>query len=104
MNDLTFDTLIRHVARRASRRTSLMTLGTAGLATLASPLGTVAKKKRAGKKAKQKCQRQVGQCTTFLLSQLCGENNPECLALVDRCCALAGNCDPVGFLNCVLPA
>jgi hypothetical protein len=102
MNDLPFDTLTRHAARRASRRASLMTLGKAGLAALASPLSTVAKKKRAGKKAKQKCQRQVGQCTTFLLP-LCGED-PDCLTFAQQCCALTGNCDPVGFINCVSPA
>jgi hypothetical protein len=102
MNDLSFGTLVRRAVGRVSRRASLMTLGMAGLAALASPLSTVAKKRKksAGKKARQKCQKQRGQCTTFLLP-ICAGGSADCVVRVQRCCALAGNCDPVGFFTCL---
>lgn len=104
MNNLSFDTFTRHAAGRVSRRASLAPLGTVGLAALASPISTEAKKQKkgAGKKAKQKCQKQVGQCTTFL-DPLC-EDDPDCLALVQECCAFAGSCDVDGFFDCLIVA
>ncbi len=100
MNHVTFDTLTRHAARRVSRRASLIMLGTAGPAAFASPTSTEAKNKKtsAGKKARQKCQEQVGQCTTFLTPSSC---DSDCLAVIQRCCAFVGSCDIAGFVLCL---
>jgi hypothetical protein len=104
MNDLSFDALARHAAGRVSRRASLMTVGAAGVATLVRPLSSEAKKKgkSAGKKAKQKCQKQTGQCTTFL-NPICA-GDPTCLAKAQECCGFAGSCDVNGFFDCVFAA
>lgn len=105
MNDNSFDTLTRHAAGRVSRRASLLALGTAGVAALAGPISGEAKKQKrkqkqsVGKKARQKCQQQVGQCVDFLTPICVGD--VTCLAKVQRCCAVVGNCDPVGLFTCV---
>jgi hypothetical protein len=89
MNNATFDAL--------SRRASLVTLGAAGLAALADPVVADAKN-TAKKKARKKCQQQVGQCTAFLAEQCDGD--PSCLA-VTACCPSLGNCDVAAFFACL---
>lgn len=73
------------------------------------PIGGEAKKQKRnqkqkqkqsnGKRARQKCQQQVGQCVDFLTPICVG--NLACLADLRRCCAVVGNCDPVGLFTCV---
>jgi hypothetical protein len=96
-----------HVVLNAlTRRASLMALGTAGLATLAHPITSDAKKK--GKKKRNKgdvfklCKKQVGQCIDVLTPECNGD--PECLATVDRCCQLLSQCDLDGNLDCLAAA
>jgi hypothetical protein len=94
-----FDTL--------TRRASLLTLGSAGVAAaLGIPTVTSAKKKHGKGKNKGKsgdpnalCKKQVGQCTDFF--EAACQGNPDCLATVDRCCPTLGSCDLAGFFECV---
>jgi hypothetical protein len=87
VNAVSFDTI--------TRRASLISLGAVGLATFAAD---AKKKKSASKKAKQKCQKQAGQCMATFASLT---DDPSALAQVKGCCALAGNCDIVGFYYCL---
>jgi len=85
-----------------TRRASILTLGGAGLAGLATLMSTVstdAKKKR-GKKVdvNKRCKRQVAEWTAFAPT-LCSEG-PDCEALI-ACGARLATCDFIGFLNCV---
>jgi hypothetical protein len=97
----TFDTITRQAAARFSRRTSLLTLGAAGLAALAGPLPTRAKKKGGNKTsrkklqrlANRKCQGQVAPCETALIQG----GVPEATA----CCQPLGDCDYNAFLICL---
>jgi hypothetical protein len=90
-----------------TRRASLMTLGTAGLATLAAlahPLAADAKKKNRNKNkgdVNKRCKQQVEQCTTALAPEC--EGNENCPAILD-CCSFFGTCNTTGFLNCVIEA
>jgi hypothetical protein len=118
MNQHAFDTVTRRAAA-VSRRTSLLTLGTMGLATLAAPLPANAKNRNRNKN-NNKCQRdkkacrndltactaqaaqcvtQVEQCTTFLTA-LC-EGQPDCLDSV-ACCSVLDQCDFNGFFACLV--
>lgn len=95
--DITFDAL--------TRRTSLAALGTSGLAALLGPLGTDVKKnksKKANKKAKKKCQAQVGRCLTFF--DVDCEGDPDCLADAQLCCPITSSCDIVAFFTCIINA
>jgi hypothetical protein len=83
-----------------TRRTSLAGLGAAGLLALGSSLATARnenrnRKNKIDKKARQKCQKQVGPCNAVLEDE-CG-NDPDCLA----CCEFAGRCDFAGFIDCL---
>ena len=111
MNRHAFDTVTRRAAA-VSRRTSLLTLGTVGVATLAAPLSADArnrhknrgKNKNRCRQDKQQCNRelatciaqaaqclpQVEQCTTFLTA-LC-KGDPGCLDSV-ACCSVLDQCD-----------
>jgi hypothetical protein len=98
MNDVSFDTLTRHASRL-----SLGADGLTGPATLPTPVTANAKKrnasKKANKKAKQKCQSQVGQCVSNMAPFCTG--NPACLAKVELCCAFFGSCDLSGWTVCL---
>ncbi len=102
MNDLSFDAVTRYAATALSRRASLMTLGGAGVSTLAAvarPITADARKQSAAKKAKKKCKKQIGPCVTAVAPDCSGD--PACLAGVRRCCGLAGICDIIGFFTCL---
>jgi hypothetical protein len=103
MNDRYVALLTRYAAGRVSRRASLLTLGTVGVAALTGPTVTEARKKKrkqsAGEKARQKCQKQVGQCVAFLTPTCDGDL--DCQAQVRRCCPEVGTCDVVGLFTCV---
>jgi hypothetical protein len=93
MNHGSFDAL--------TRRASLATLGGVGMTALVHPVSTAAKSKnkKSDKKARQKCQTQVEQCTT-LVKDACNDDL-HCLTQLD-CCEFAGRCDFTGFLNCLI--
>jgi hypothetical protein len=122
MNDYDFVGFARRAAGGVSRRASILTLGTAGLATLQSPFSIDAKnrnnndckhdKKRCNQDLAEctaqaaectaqaaQCASQVQQCTTFLTA-LC-EGEPECLDSV-ACCSVLENCDFNGFFACLV--
>lgn len=95
MESRTFDAL--------TRRASLLTVGMAGLASLARPLTSAAKKNRKNKNKKKGdvnklCKTQVGQCETFI-NTFC-QGQPGCADLLD-CCSEVGVCDFTGFIACV---
>jgi hypothetical protein len=112
-----FDTFTRSIAGMVSRRASLLTLGTAGLASLAAPVttDTKANKKRNKKCKKDKkacrndlsacneeaaqCAAQGEQCTIFLTAFCFGE--PNCLDSVP-CCSILESCDFSGFFACLV--
>jgi hypothetical protein len=88
-----------------TRRAALLTLGSVGLGTLASPLAADAKKRnRKRNKNKNKgdvnklCKTQVGQCETFINAQ-CDPEDQECAALL-ACCSELATCDFDGFVAC----
>lgn len=85
-----------------TRRAALSALGGAGVAALAAPASVRGKKRRNGKEKKGNantlCQKQAGQCTSFITAA-CGDN-PRCLAFTLPCCPLLGSCDTAGFLRC----
>jgi hypothetical protein len=105
MNDPAFDAFTRHAAGGISRRTSLLTLGGAGVAAaLGGPLAAEAKKnKRDNKKFKRKikkaqnkkCQQQVGQCQAIVAAQQPGN------AAAFACCDFLGTCDFAGLVVCL---
>ena len=110
MNDVFFDALTRRSAPRGpaaggvSRRASIMTLGTAGLAAaLGSPFTADAKKKggknKKKKKCRDRCKPQVGQCTTAIAGLCAGD--PTCLDSA-LCCPILGSCDFSGFFACLV--
>jgi len=94
MDRVSFDAL--------TRRASILTLGgagLAGLATLMTPLATDAKKKRGRNvDVNKRCKQQVAEWTAFAPS-LCSEG-PDCDALI-ACGAQLATCDFTGFLVCV---
>ena len=93
------------VLKPLTRRSSLLTLGTAGLtAAFASPFATGAKKKHGKNGGKKEdvnalCKKQVGPCVTSF-STVCG-GDLTCLATVNLCCQSLESCDFDGFLICV---
>jgi hypothetical protein len=103
-----FDALTRRAVAPASRRTTLLRLGAAGVAAIAPPTIAAAKRSKrkkkpsVGEKAQQKCLQQVEQCVAFL-APTCGED-PNCQVRVQRCCAVVGECDVVGLFTCAASA
>jgi len=94
MNDGSFDAL--------TRRASIVTLSTAGLAAaLADPFTARANKKggKNKKKCKNPCSTQVGQCTTTIATLCAGE--PSCQDSL-QCCPILGRCDFSGFFACLI--
>jgi hypothetical protein len=86
-----------------TRRASLLTLATAGLAALAQP---IAGKGRKGKRKQRRngdanklCKKQVGQCFD-IFAPTC-EDSPACQAELDICCPVLGRCDFGGFFTCL---
>lgn len=93
MTDQRFDAL--------TRRTSLMGLG-AGALALAGMLPASARNtqsKKIKKKARQKCQSQVGQCEAEVL-EICADDQ----ACIDRqlpCCPALATCNLFSFFACI---
>jgi hypothetical protein len=86
-----------------TRRTSLFGLG-AGMLTLASPLTARARNtrnKKIKKKARKKCQSQVGQCETEV-HETC-EDSQACLDAQLPCCLTLATCNLVSFFACLTP-
>lgn len=107
MSTQVVEALSRHTAG-ISRRGSLMSLGVAGIAALASSVSGEAKKKSGKKNKKRKnknpqpvdrCPAQVEPCADFL-DALCG-GRPECLDH-SGCCAFLETCDVNTFLTCLV--
>jgi hypothetical protein len=96
MDSVAFDVL--------TRRASLLTAGTAGLAALASPRAGSRKKKRKKKKGdvNKLCKQQVDVCNADFLPYYCGDFDPECVAGVPICCDFFATCDPAGVLQCLI--
>jgi len=116
VNDRSFDTIVRDATAGVSRRTSIMSLGAAGLmAALAGPLTADAaqvaadKKGRKNKKKNQNqqqpiappdlCAPQVEPCT-LTLSNVC-DGDPGCQDSI-ACCSHFATCDADGFFNCLI--
>jgi hypothetical protein len=97
MNHSSFDAL--------TRRTSLMSLGAAGVTALARPFAADAKKKRKNHKKgdiNKLCKTQVEPCISFQIDA-CGDN-PSCKVNLHRCCQFFATCDPTGFWTCLIDA
>ena len=97
MNDRHFDSL--------TRRASIVTPGVGGSAAVASPFTVAAKQKHknaSNTKAKKRCQSQIAQCTT-LVAQAC-PGDAACVARLQPCCTVVGQCDFSGFITCLQQA
>jgi hypothetical protein len=127
LSEHAFDTFTRHAATGVSRRASVLALGTLGLAAIAAPISTDAKKKNkkkrkkkqqqqeqseAARQANEACRTQLGTCTAEIarcadqvepcssfLTASCG-GDPGCTYLAP-CCSFLGECDMSGFLACL---
>ena len=106
MNNLAFDALARNAAAAVSRRASLLTLGGAGLvAAMAHP--QLAGAGKAGKKAKKKCKKQVGQCRdnfTQHCAVCCSDTEEEfdlCFATFAACCEPLAQCNAAATFACL---
>jgi hypothetical protein len=94
MDDGSFDAL--------TRRASLKALGTtAVVAALAAPRSAQAKPKP-GKKAKKRCQKQVGACRVALVDVCDGSDYCEQVLL--PCCPKLKTCNAPAFIQCVWSA
>ena len=96
---------LRRAAEAMSRRASLLTLGGAVLArVMAAPRTAQAGKesKKAKKRVKRTCKRQVGACRAFF-TELCA-TDPECdeeeMERVFPCCELLENCEAGDSVAC----
>jgi hypothetical protein len=98
MRESTLAVLSHRASAAVSRRASLLSLGGAALASLAAP-ATTAHAGTAGKKAKRKCKRQVGQCRAAW-EDLC-MGNPNCESDFFACCQPLARCDVAAYLTCV---
>ncbi len=99
MHESTFDLLARKASAVQDRRTSLKAVGAAAVvaaAGLAAPRAAEASK--AGKKARKRCQQQVGACKSEF-EKAC-EGNETCLSLT-TCCDFLRNCDAAGQIKCI---
>ncbi len=92
-----------------TRRTSLLALGGAGLATLAGHVpATEARKNKnkARKKAKKQCEKQGNACREFI-AQLCAQRRPlgglrdACLDRGNACCSSIEQCDGGEYFDCL---
>ncbi|HYI14927.1 MAG TPA: hypothetical protein VEX37_06030 [Thermomicrobiales bacterium] len=115
MGEHMFDDFTRRAGEAVSRRASLLTLSTAGLAALVQPIEAAAKKSKNDKKTKKatqacknelaecttqatQCSAQADQCTTFVSAVCTGD--PGCAAIA-ACCAFLGSCDVGAFFVCL---
>ena len=97
MHETAFDTFARHAGSGHDRRASLKALAAAAMvAALGAPRTAVASK--AGKKARQKCQKQVGACKSAFV-KACGGDD-LCLTLVP-CCNFLRTCNAAGQIKCI---
>jgi hypothetical protein len=113
MSELAFDAFSRRAGEAVSRRSSLVTLGSAVLAAMvAMPGSGVAgksgksknknkSKKQAKKQSLKLCQQQVGQCQTFIKAECQGNG---CGTVVAVCCPLLGTCQNEAFFTCLVDA
>lgn len=81
------------------RRASILALGAAALATVARPSPTRAGK--AGKKAKKKCKRQIGQCKSSIAA-LCADEPAECEKVLAPCCTSFKGCQAGAAYQCIV--
>jgi hypothetical protein len=91
----------RGVFHAVTRRASLLTLGTTGLAALARPIASNARKKKRRNKGDvfKLCKQQIDQCLDFFLP-VCNDDR-QCQAIVETCCPLLGKCDLDGVILCL---
>ena len=86
-----------------TRRASLVSVGTAGVAALAAPIATAGKKKKR-KKIKgdvfKHCKQQEVECAFVVESECQGDT--DCLLQGLQCCERLATCDIVGFVDCLV--
>jgi hypothetical protein len=98
MFDHADDALARLVRSSANRRVSLKALGSAGLSTALLAPRTIEAKQSAGKKARKKCRRQVGQCRAAF-EAFC-ERSTFCFEAFSPCCEHLSTCNVTAYLTC----
>ena len=115
MDNRSFDSLTRQAVGGFSRRTTLMTLGAAGLAALVGPFAANAKKGKKKKKNQNttvvpaplecppapvnRCPAQAESCTAILAGQ-CG-GDPSCTDQ-GACCSFLETCDASSYWACLV--
>jgi hypothetical protein len=103
MNEQTLGLVTKQAAKEISRRRSLLSLGGMVLAaSLFAPAATAAEK---GKKKKNRCRAQIGQCREGITSlctaiQPTAEEIQECFELFDQCCEFLTGPNTSGAFAC----
>jgi len=92
------DVVAVHTAESLSRRTSLIALGGAALSVVARP--SPARAGKAGKKAKKKCKRQIGQCESSIAT-VCSGGPAGCEEVLAPCCSSFKNCKAGAAYQCI---
>jgi hypothetical protein len=94
------DVVAVHTAESLSRRVSFIALGGAALAAaVARP--SPARAGKAGKKAKKKCKRQIGQCESSIAS-LCTGGPEACVDVLSPCCRSFKGCKAGAAYQCIV--
>jgi hypothetical protein len=101
MSTRAVDSIIRHATDGVSRRRSLLTLGGAALAAVATPAIGEAKKKGPDckKKARQRCSNDTAACIAE--APVACDGDADCIANVIGCC---DTCAANAFLTCLIAA
>jgi hypothetical protein len=102
MHERRFDALTRLAVDAVSRRRSLLTLGGATVASaVASPsvIQAAGTAKKARKRKRKKCRRQIDQCLAALTAFCEGEES--CINNFDLCCPLLSDCQAGAALDCL---
>jgi hypothetical protein len=83
-----------------TRRASVVSVGSAGLAALSIPIATAGKKSKHKKKGdvNKLCEPQVEQCLAFFGPDDC-DSDSRC-----ACCSFLGTCDITAFYDCLASA
>jgi hypothetical protein len=98
MFDHADDALARVVRFPTERRVSFKALGIAGLSAALLAPRTIEAKQSAGKKARKKCKRQVGQCRAAV-EAFC-ERSTFCFDAFSPCCEHLSTCNVTAYLTC----
>lgn len=94
------DVAADHTVGSRVRRASIVALGAAALAAVVTR-PSPARAGKAGKKAKKKCKRQIGQCQSSI-ADLCADEPAECEEVLAPCCTSFKGCQAGAAYQCIV--